>query len=210
MIVVVGRPGLTEDDRLDRPAALIAVAAAGSGGSVELVGSVGDDADGDTAVVELGRAGIGHAAVLRDPSGATPRSGGEGDETEPTASAHELPRLDAADIELALRYLANCQVLVVAEALPDDAMRVVVDAASYHRAALVVLTPTQSDGEADANLGTAVVLPEETTILETPEHDNGAFAGLVARYAVQLDEGRRPADAWRDAIDETGWEQGSA
>jgi hypothetical protein len=202
VIVVVGRPGLTDDARLDRPAALICVAAALAGGSVELVGSVGDDGDGDVAVVELGRVGIGHAAVLRDPAAETPRPG---------AGDDNLPRLDAADIELALRYLADCQVLVVAEPLPADAMRVVVDAAAYHRAALVVLTPAtqESDGDTGGDPD-AVALPEDATVLETPEEDDGAFAQLVAHYAVRLADGRRPADAWRDAIEETGWEQGSA
>ena len=52
-------------------AGLIAMAARGAGGSVELVGSVGDDATGDEVVVALGRAGIGHAAVLRDPTADT-------------------------------------------------------------------------------------------------------------------------------------------
>jgi hypothetical protein len=206
VIAVVGRPGLTDDARLDRPAALICVAAALAGGSVELVGSVGDDGDGDAAVVELGRVGIGHAAVLRDPAAATPRPG---------AGDDNLPRLDAADIELALRYLADCQVLVVAEPLPADAMRVVVDAASYHRAALVVLTQAAQEGDGNSGGGLggdpdAVALPEDATVLETPEEDDGAFAQLVAHYAVRLADGRRPADAWRDAIEETGWEQGSA
>jgi hypothetical protein len=155
---------------------------------VELVGSVGDDSDGDSAVTLLGSLGIGHAAVLRDPAGVTPHEGQSG----------PLPRLDAADIDLGLKYIAECQVLVIADPLDAEAMRVAADAATYHRAALVVLTPEGAEPPR--------VTSEEATLLEVPAEDGGAFAELVGRYAAALDGGRAPADAWRDAIDETGWE----
>lgn len=191
MIVVLGRPGLDADEAIGATAGRIAVAAARAGGRVELVGSVGDDADGDMVIVELGRAGIGHAAVLRDPGGATPRDGDTG-EKPPS-------RLDAADIDLGLSYIAECQVLVVAEPLTTDALRVASGAASYHGSALVVLINTGTTPSVD--------LPESTTLLEIPDEDSGAFPELVGRYAALLDSGRLPADAWRDAIDEGGWEQ---
>lgn len=191
MIVVLGRPGLDADDAIGGAAGRIAVASAGAGGRVELVGSVGDDADGDAVIVELGRAGIGHAAVLRDPGGATPRDG--------NADEKPLSRLDAADIDLGLSYVAECQVLVVAEPLPAEALRVASDAAGYHGAALVVLINAGTVPSAD--------LPESATLLEIPDEDSGAFPELVGRYAALLDSGRSPADAWRDAIDEGGWEQ---
>lgn len=190
---MLGRPGLTADDQIDRPAGRIALAAAISGGRVELVGSVGDDADGDAVIVELGRAGVGHAAVLRDPAGSTPRvtDGGPTDE--------RLPRLDAADVDLGLRYLAECQVLVAAEALPADVLGIVTAAAAYHGAALVVLAAPGQPPEGD--------LPEAATVLEVPDDDGRAFAELVGRYAAFLDSGRLPADAWADAVSEGGWEQ---
>lgn len=191
MIVVLGRPGLDAEEEIGGRAGRIAVAAAKAGGRVELVGSVGDDADGDTVMTELGRSGIGHAAVLRDPAGQTRRD--DNSDTEP------LPRLDAADIDLGLSYLAECQVLVVAEPLAADALRVASDAATYHSAALVVLAETGMVPSAE--------LPESATVLEVPEEDSGAFPELVGRYAALLDSGRAPADAWRDALDETGWEQ---
>ena len=193
MIVVLGRPGLDVNGAIRRTAGLIALAAAETGGRVELVGSVGDDADGDAVIVELGRAGIGHAAVLRDPAGTTPREG------EPDGGAERLPRLEAADIDLGLRYLAECQVLVVAEPLSAEAMAVAAEAAAYHGAALVVLT--QTDAPADAGI------PEDATLLEVPSEDGGAFAALVGRYAALLDAGRNAQDAWRDALGEGGWEQ---
>ena len=201
MIVVLGRPGLTADDRLDRTAGLIAIAAASAGGRVELVGSVGDDPDGDTVVVELGRAGIGHAALLRDPAGATPRASATADTDgarDTDDRGERLPRLEAADVELGLAYLAECQVLVAAEALPADVLRIVSDAAAYHRAALIVLAARGQPPDHG--------LPESATVLEVPTHDGGAFAQLVGRYAALLDAGRQPADAWSDAVSEGGWE----
>jgi hypothetical protein len=188
VIIVLGRPGLSRHGALDGTAARIALTALHAGGDVEVVGSVGDDSDGDSVVTLLGSLGIGHAAVLRDPAGATPRE----DETGP------LPRLDAADIDLGLKYIAECQVLVVADTLDRDAMRVAADAAAYHRAALIVLTP--EGGEPPS------VMTDEATLLEVPSEDGGAFAELVGRYAAALDTGRAPADAWQDSIDETGWE----
>ena len=191
MIVVLGRPGLDAEGGVARPAGLIALSAAQAGGRVEIVGSVGDDDEGDTVITELGRVGVRHAAVLRDPAGTTPLDGREG----------RLPRMEAADIELGLRYLAECQVLVVAETLPADALAVAADAATYHRAALVILT---APGEEPP---TELELPEDATLLETPAEDGGAFAGLVGRYAALLDQGRAAADAWQEALGEGGWEQ---
>jgi hypothetical protein len=188
VIVVLGRPGLGRQGALDGTTARIALTALHAGGDVELVGSVGDDSDGDSVVTLLGTLGIGHAAVLRDPAGVTPHEGQPG----------PLPRLDAGDIDLGLKYIAECQVLVVADALDGEAIRVAADAATYHRAALIVLTPEGSEAPR--------LLSDEATLLEVPAEDGGAFAELVGRYAAALDGGRSPADAWRDAIDETGWE----
>jgi len=75
---------------------------------------------------------------------------------------------------------------------------VAADAATYHRAAMIVLTP---EGAEPPRL-----MSDEATLLEVPAEDGGAFAELVGRYAAALDGGRAPEDAWRDAIDETGWE----
>ena len=155
------------------------MAAANAGGRVELVGSVSDDAEGDAVVTELGRAGIGHAALLR-----------------------ELPRsrvyLDAADIELGLRYVPECQVLVVADVLDPDGLRVVADAATYHRAALIVVA---TDEETPLDL-----LPEDAVVLAPPAEDVGAFTDAVAAYAVAIDAGRPAADAWQEALGRVGWE----
>jgi hypothetical protein len=187
VIVIVGRPGLSADGRPSGLAADFALAAAAAGARVELVGSVADDGDGDAAVVELGRAGIGHAALLREVPGSR-------------------VNLDAADVELALRYLVECQVLVVAEPLSPDAMQVVTDAAAYHRAALILIAtegaPIQQAAYQDA------------TILLKPDEDDdeggNAFARMVAAYAASLDGGVAPIEAWKAAIDSTGWEGSQA
>jgi hypothetical protein len=76
VIVVVGQPVLRNlGDRVDAvgSAARIATAAAGGGSTVQLVGKVGEDPDGDVLVLALAAAGVGHVAVLRDPSRRTPR-----------------------------------------------------------------------------------------------------------------------------------------
>jgi len=198
VIVVVGRPRLSADGEAAGSAGLIARAAARAGGKVELVGSVGNDPDGDAVITALGRAGIGHAAVLRDAGGSTPRD--EADEESPAVekSASPLPRLDAADLDLGLRYLAECQVLVVAEPLPADVVTVAADSAAYHGAAFVVL----ADGAAEPPQ-----LPNDTTVLQIPSDGGGAFTDLVGRYAAKLVEAMPPEDAWREATEESGWEK---
>jgi hypothetical protein len=193
VIVVLGRPGLTGDGRLARAAGRIAVAAAQAGGRVELVGSVGDDADGEKVALALGVAGIGHAALLRDPAGVTPRVDSDAGET-----GSPLARLDRADVDLGLRYLPFCRVLVAAEPLDPGALEAAVDAATYHGAALIALVP--------AGAAPPASLPESATVLEMPAEDEGAFADLVGRYAARLADGETAADAWRGAVEQTGWE----
>jgi hypothetical protein len=188
VIVVLGRPGLDERGALDRLAGAIAAAAMQAGIPVELVGSVADDATGDATITELGRRGIGHAAVLRMPA----NGDRDGDRDGTT-------RLDAADIELGLRYVNDCRVLVVADRLDEAGLAAAIGGARYHSAQLVLTAAPGAAARAQ--------LPVDATVLESPDEDEGAFAQLVGRYAAQLDAGRGPADAWRDAVAATGWEQ---
>ena len=155
MIVVVGRPGLSSAGRLGLPAARVALAAAEAGARVELVGSVGDDADGEQVALELGRHGIGHAALLRDPAGTTPHESTEEEEPGEPAAPGQAPHLDAADVELGLSYLAECRVLVVAEPLTPAALAAAVEAAAYHRAALIVVGAGDVAGAGDSPEGGA-------------------------------------------------------
>jgi sugar/nucleoside kinase (ribokinase family) len=227
MIVVVGRPAIATrsapgpgDDTRARPAGIvagIAVAAAERGSQVEIVGTVGDDDDGDALTVALSRSGVGHAALLRDPAADTPRAGtsaGEASADESPAarsSAGEAsagepmeraPRLEAADVELGLRYHADYRVLVLAEPLAEDAENVALDAASFQGAAVVAVVPPGAPvGERLANAG---------TVLEAPDGGAGAFPDLVGRYAAALDAGQDPSTAFSEARRATGWQSGPA
>jgi hypothetical protein len=213
VIVVLGRP------RVYRPqpngplapgglAAEIALALGRAGVAVEIVGSIGDDPEGDQVVVDLGRGGVGHAALLRDPAARTPTviRSGEG----------ALPRLEAADVELGLRYVPECRVLVVAAILDPEALARTLEAAEYHAAAVVMVAPA---GSVDAS-----TLDDRVTLLERPEPeddegdspseaelaaDDRAFGAFVAEYAARLDQGESPADAFSAALGDSAWERSS-
>jgi len=183
VIVVLGRPRLDDEGALADTAARVAVAATLSGARVDLVGAVADGAAGDATVVALGRAGVGHAALLRRPGGSA------------------VGPLDRADIELGLRYVPECRVLVAAEPLEPDALAAAVEAAAYHGAALIALVP--------AGAAAPDELPETATVLELPDEDEGAFARLVGAYAAGLASGQtapeeRPGQKsvklWGDSI----------
>ncbi len=189
MIVVVGRPGLDAKDELDRPAGLMAAAAAATGARVELVGSIGDDPAGDRVALALGKAGVGHAALLRDPAALTPRAAGP---------VGPMPRLDGQDVELGLAYLAEYGVLVVAELVEPAALDAVRKAAEFQPAALVgIIGPGER---------VPAQYPATATLLEMPADDEGAFSALVGRYAAGLDRDLSAADAWEKALEAGGWE----
>lgn len=169
----------------------IALAAATAGARVELVGKVGDDQAGDAIAVELERAGVGHAALLREPAAQTPVAGADA----------ALP-LGVADVELALRYLPDFRVIVAADVLPDPVAEVVAEAARYGGAHRVLI-------------GGPVIEDEGVTQLMTPSAANrprdraagmAAFGAFVGRYAAFLDAGQSPAEAFMTAAREVGWE----
>ncbi len=213
VIIVLGRPALApapaspppiapplapqthrDDTRgLDGLGALVAVATAGTGAAVQLVGSVGDDREGDEVIIRLGRAGVGHAALLRDPAGRTPVTGLE---REP------VPRLDAQDVELGLRYLSEVRVLVLAEPLDGEAQAVALEGARYHGAEVVALVTSGSVPDPD--------LADAGTVLEAPPEDLEAFVQVVARYAAGMEAGKSAAEAFREATDAVGWERADA
>jgi pfkB family carbohydrate kinase len=209
VIVVLGRP------RVYRPqpngplapgglAAEIAMAAGRAGVPVEIVGSVGDDPEGDNVIVDLDRAGVGHAALMRDPATRTPSILRD--------DARALPRLEAADVDLALRYLSECRVLVIATELDPGALAKTLEAAEYHSAAVVMVAPAGSIDP--ASIGDEVTLlerpapededepPDEATMAA----DDAAFGAFVADYAVRLDRGEVPAEAFGAAVEGSGWE----
>ena len=231
MIVVIGSPAYASTPSGDGAAAGLAVevaaAARARGAAVELVGKVGDDGAGDAVVLGLGRLGIGHAALLRDPARPTPvltalgeaeadqggdvaagleAVGGDVEEAaEPARPTRTLlpadpdarPAMDAGDVALALRYLAEAKVVVLAEPLPEAAVTAVVDGATFSGARIVALVPAGA---------AAPTLSGDATILEEPAEDDGSFARLVGQYAAALDAGKEPAAAFMDAVGASGWE----
>jgi hypothetical protein len=214
VIVVVGNPLLIAAEPRARAGGLavrVASAAAAAGGDVQLVGKVGDDPAGGGALIDLARRNVGHVAVLRDPARATPEAtdpdasdlapfdepNDDGQPGQPAITAAGGPVLEPADIELALRYLPDYRVLVVADPLSKGALDVVLAASRWSGAALILLVPTGSEAPVDV---------PEATILEAPDGQSGdAFASVVGAYAAALDRGEEPAEAFATASSSGGW-----
>jgi len=220
VIVVIGnllcRPGVAGSPATAAGrAAEVARSSVRTGANVQVVARLGDDDDGDAVLLALSRDGIGHAAVLRDPVRSTARVAPRKELDEATAAAviepDDLgaepvepldpalrPTLEAADLELALRYLAEFRVLVLAEPLDAALRRVAFEAADFSRAHVVsvaVAEELESDG-----------FPSQT-LLVAPEHDpDNEFARLLGRYAAALDVGQQPAVAFATATQDTGWQ----
>jgi hypothetical protein len=196
----------------------VARSAVVAGGAVQVIGKVGDGTDGDAILLSLAVDGVGHVALLRDLAAASI----EPEETavDPDLPIDELadlddvdaderatarsgpltvgPPLDAADLELALRYLPDYRVVVIAQPLDAAALAAVVEATRWSGAQLIVV----ASGDAPS----AAPLPDGATILEAPSKDaEGAFATVVGRYAAALDEGMTPAAAFAAASGATGW-----
>jgi hypothetical protein len=231
VIVVVGQPSYrepssTESGRAVGAAVGVARAAAVAGAAVQLVARIGADAPGDAVLLDLARARIGHAAILRDPGHPTPNLPPQSDD-DPSADAEvgagllsadpgpDAPArdqqpdparggvaigLDPEDVELALRYLAGYGVIVVAEPLADATLAIVAEAAAFTGAQLIVVA---APGSARPALDPTIAV----TILEAPQEDpDEQFAALVGRYAAALDAGVAADEAFRDALGAAGWE----
>lgn len=151
--------------------AAVARRAAGGGSRVEVVGVAPAGPDGDRRLMGLAAAGVGHATVTRS-----------------AAST-----IEAADLELALRYLPDIRVIVLAS--PDATLlRVAAEGSSWSAATLIALGPLTPDASAIADAAAALVL-------EPPPTDpDEAFAGLVAAFARRLDGGEAAAAAWRATL----------
>jgi hypothetical protein len=226
MIVVVGLAAYSATlDGLGSAAGLavdVAAEAVRQGATVELVGKIGDDGKGEAVVLGLGRLGIGHAALLRDPARPTPvlvveaigvdaEEGADAGAAELTglevddspvvtllpAEAGERPGLEAGDVQLALRYLAEARVVVVADRLGEPAIAAAVEGAQFAAARLVVLVPAGSASPA---------VPTEATVLEAPPADDGSFGRVVGAFAAALDSGLDAEAAFGRAVERSGWE----
>lgn len=180
-----------------------------------MIGRVGDDPTGDALMVALARAGVGHVSVLRDPGRPTvvvPQRPADddpgGDDAggqvvaqviERQAIAAQAPMLEPADVALGLEYLNGTEVIVVVDDTPPDVVPVVIEAADYTHAHLVILLAR--DATPPEGLGA------NATVLEVPDDDDdGAFAGVVGAYAAAIDAGTPPSEAFRSALRSAAWE----
>jgi sugar/nucleoside kinase (ribokinase family) len=212
MIVIVGSPIVQRRGvRLEAGGrvARIARAAAEAGARVQVVGKVGDDEAGDAVLISLARAHIEHAAVLRDAAHLTPRVQVPPD-TEADADVEELVLaepdevaadapvepdglpLEAADIALALRYLTDFGVVVLAVPLDPATREAAVEAASFAGAHVVAL-----DGDPSSD--------DSATTLSAPAGSEPMFDALVGRYAAAIDGGQAPEEAFRTTTEQGGW-----
>jgi len=216
VIVVVGQPvyrPLDAGPAVDGLPARIAIAAAATGRLVQMVGKAGDDPEGDAVVLALARGGVGHVALLRDAGMRTPRASEVADddaeahdlevdladEARPAGDAGREPVMDAADVELALRYLTEFAVIVLADAVSPDVARVVGEAAGWADARMIAVIPAGTLPPDE--------LPPDAIVFEAPDSDpDGVFATLVGSFAAALDGGDDPAVAFQASIAEMGWE----
>lgn len=215
MIVVVGQPLFCATDAeaaVEGLSARTALAVAALGRSVQLVGKAGEDPEGDAVVLALAAGGVGHVALLREAGRPTPYATERIDpdmeaahEVIPESRLDDRPSerrasaaLDAADIDLALRYLSDYAVLVLADQAEPDVVKVVADAASWVGARLIVILQS---GQAMPE-----GLPSDVIVFEAPDADpDGVFASFVGSFAAALDDGGDPADAFRTSVEADGW-----
>lgn len=214
MIVVIGSPVATTRDGVVVAAGMasrIALAAAGAGRPVQVVGKTGDDPTAEGVILDLSRGGVGHVALLRDPARATPLETPPADDEPPdvgvgdppispamTARPAAGPALEAADVDLGLRYLTDFSVVVLAEPVEPDTVAIVAEAARWASATMILV------------LGTGAPVPEalpaDVVVFEAPDADpDGVFADLVGVFAAALDDGAEPAAAFRASIATDGW-----
>jgi hypothetical protein len=216
-------------------AASVAMTAAAVGAEVQLVGKVGDDAAGEAVILALARARVGHAALSRTAvatpvMAATAGRAGPDDDDQPLLAllaadldagtderTHAGPdgdwslpgavgpwgagqALDAGDVAVGLDYLSGASVVVVAADLDAAAAQAVADAASFAGGQIVAIVAVGRPVPPPLVAAGAVVL-------EAPSDDpEGAFAGLVGRFAAALDRGTPAADAFRLAVEQGGWQ----
>ena len=215
MIVVIGSPiGRSIDGVVAAAgtASRVALVAAGAGRSVQLVGKIGDDSTADSVLLVLVRGGVGHVALLRDPARATPleppsveRHGADwqaDDEVRAVLPAAgvpaDAPTLEAADVDLGLRYLTEFAVVVLAEPVDPETVAIVAEAARWGEARMVLVIgagESAPDG-----------LPPDVVVFGAPDADpDGVFATLVGSFAAALDHGIEPGEAFRESIVSDGW-----
>ncbi|NJD29966.1 MAG: hypothetical protein FIA92_16940 [Chloroflexi bacterium] len=164
-MIVVGVLGPSEPAS---PAVLaVARRCATAGARTEVVGAGPPDAGGERLLIELAAAGVGHAALQR-------------------TSAEPEP----ADLDLALRYLPDVRVIVLARGGGPLASTAAA-AAAWSGATLVLVDAGPVPDE-------LAVVP---LVLAPPARDpDETFAGFLAALAVRLDAGLEVAKAWQETV----------
>jgi hypothetical protein len=161
-------------------------------------------------VVALGRLGIGHSALVRDPVLPTPvlavaTTDDDVAEVDADGPAARLlpedpaarPALDAADVDLALKFLPGAGVIALTDPMPESAVSAAAEGGAFAGARLIVLLAAGASASA---------LPAEATVLEAPADDDGSFGRLVGLFAGGLDAGVEPKAAFAEAVAASGWE----
>jgi hypothetical protein len=204
VIVVIGplhlldaAPGHGDDS--PRPglvglAVAIAAGAAAEGATVEFITKIGDDPDGDAAMLALARNGVGHVAVLRDPAFATgvrPADAGAdaAPPDGPPPPVAPAPVLDAADVGLALRYLSDYRVLAVVHPASPGILDEAIAAAGWASAHLIVVTDSGAAPRDD--------LPADALVIGVDADEERHGVGrLLGHYAAAIDRGDDRAAAF--------------
>lgn len=151
-------------------AAEIARRAADAGARSEIVGVASPGEAGDRLLVELAAAGVGHATVTRSAAGG----------------------IEAADLELALRYLPDVRAILLVRPTAT-LLAPALAAASWSGAPLVIVGPLDAEGVAVLDAA-----PAPPMVLEPPFDDrDGAFTGLLVALALRLEAGEEFAAAWK-------------
>jgi len=173
MIVVVGTLSARlegQQVRSDSFSVTVAGALAAAGEAVELVSKVGADDAGEALIAQLAASRIGHVALIRDAARATTRDGG---------AALDM---DAADLQLALRYLTQFDAVLLVDPEDDVVVATVLDACNYAGARLVVTRPVGS-ARAEVPVGEYRQGPPPLEV-ERPAGDPAATVALLVALLV--------------------------
>lgn len=108
--------------------------------------------------------------------------------------------LEAADLDLALRYLPDVHAIVLVA--PDGSLIEPAAAASgWYGAGLVIIASEGGGSEGVSGKSRAIDAAPEAIVLDPPRIDrDGTFAGLVATLATRLDAGDEPTTAWQSTV----------
>ena len=174
MIAIIGSPtaALTAEGLHEAGGLGVRVARAliRGGERVELIGRIGADRIGEELTLSLARDGIGHVALLRDASLATPVGAGV-----------RGIDLDRGDAQLGLRYLTSFSAVLLIDPANTALIQGVAEDSAYGGANLVVV--------GDADLEHGVVAPAASGAPGTPMSPRDVAPPLfVARPSAESEE----------------------